>query len=226
MKAPDRQTIPFRACLGALCFLLVPASLAQEMQHPASGYLEAKLRTGLGAGHTKVGEDFQAEALSWWNIADCTLLQGARIYGKVVSATRHTKSSPESTLGLRIDSADCQGRPRTPLALHILEITAPESAPVPLHAVLPTGSAGMTSVSVAHDDNTAPDEETSSVRVGAVLGENHMKLEIAAGPGFADMLHSDKQSVSLLSGTRLVLGTREMVPADQQLHLHPEEQQP
>jgi hypothetical protein len=225
LKAPDRQTIPSLACLGVLCFLLVPASLAQDMQHPASGYLEAKLRIGVDAGHTKVGEKFQAEALSSWSIADCTLPQGARIYGKVVSATRHSKSSPESTLGLLIEGADCQGHPDSPLALHILEITGSDSSRVPLHAVLPVGSAGMSSLPMAHDDNTA-DEETSSVRVGAVLGENHMKLEIAAGPGFADMLHSDKQNVSLLTGTRLVLGTPGMIPADQQLHLHPGVQQP
>ena len=212
MKAPARQTIQPLACLGIFCFLSVLTSSAQDLQRPASGYLEARLSIGLDAGHTKVGDTFQARTLSWWSIADCTLPQGARIYGKVVSATRHTKSSPESTLGLLIQSADCQDHPRSPLALHILEITLPDSQSVPMHAVLPTGSAGMASAPIAHDDNTAKDESSSSVRVGAVVGEDWMRLGIAEGPHFAELLHSDKRNVSLLSCTRLVLGTAEMVP--------------
>ncbi|HYK35931.1 MAG TPA: hypothetical protein VEV40_08225 [Alloacidobacterium sp.] len=53
-----------------------------------------------------------------------------------------------------------------------------------------------------------------------------MRLEIAEGPNFADVVHSDKRNVNLLTGTRLVLGTKEMIPADQQLHLHAVEQGP
>ena len=79
----------------------------------------------------------------------------------------------------------------------------------------------MTSAPIAHDDNIAVDEETSSIRAGAVLGENHMKLEIAAGSNFADLLRSGKQTVSLLKGTQLVLGMPGMIPADQELHLQP-----
>ncbi|QNI30321.1 hypothetical protein H7849_14165 [Alloacidobacterium dinghuense] len=207
--------------------LSLPPILAQDPEHPASGYLEAKLRTGVDAGHTKIGEEFQAETLSGWSIAGCTIPQGGRIYGKVVAATRHTKSSPESTLGLLIEGVDCQGsHSRSGFALHVLEIMAPDLQSVPLHSVLPTGKGGMTSVPMAHDDNIASGDETSSIRVGAVLGENNMKLEIAAGPEFADLLRSDKQTVSLLSGTRLVLGTKEMIPDDMQLHFHPPGQEP
>ena len=221
MKAPDRHTFLSSLGIGVLCLLSFQPIVAQDPQRPASGYLVAKLRTGVDAGHTKVGEEFEAEALSWWSTGDCTLPQGARIYGKIVSATRHTKSSPESTLGLLIESADCQGHQRTPLALHILEVKGSDSLSVPLHSVLPTGTGGMTSAPIAHDDNIAVDEETSSIRAGAVLGENHMKLEIAAGSNFADLLRSGKQTVSLLKGTQLVLGMPGMIPADQELHLQP-----
>ena len=84
----------------------------------------------------------------------------------------------------------------------------------------------MTSAPMAHDDNIATDNETSSIRVGSVLGESNMKLEIAAGPSFADVLHSDKRTVSLLSGTRVVLGTKAMIPDDMQLHFHAAGQEP
>ncbi|HVW78603.1 MAG TPA: hypothetical protein VHB45_13395 [Alloacidobacterium sp.] len=71
---------------------------------------------------------------------------------------------------------------------------------------------------IAHDDNTKPDKESSSIRVGAIVGMMPMQLEIAAGPQFAEILRSDKRTVSLLTGTHLILGTKDMIPADQQLH--------
>jgi hypothetical protein len=76
----------------------------------------------------------------------------------------------------------------------------------------------MTTAPIAHDDNTTPDDDESSLRVGKVLGESGVRLEIAEGPHFAEVLHSDKQNVILLNGTRLILGTKEMIPGDQQLH--------
>jgi len=127
-----------------------------------------------------------------------------------------------------MESADCEDHPRTPLALHILEITTPDSLRVPLHSVLPAGGGGMSTASgvIAHDDNTAPEEATSAIRIGAVVGAIPMRLGIAEGPHFAELLHCDKRNVSLLSGTRLVLGTADMIPADPQLHLQPAEKQP
>jgi hypothetical protein len=84
----------------------------------------------------------------------------------------------------------------------------------------------MSTAPITHDDNTATDEASSSVRIGAVLGEIPMRLEIAGGPRFADVLYSDKRNVSLLSGSRLVLGTPDMVPADQQVHFQPTQKEP
>lgn len=226
MKAPDLQMLRCFSSLGILC-LCSTLAFTQNTNPPASGYLEASLRTGVQAGYTKIGEAFQATALSWWSIPDCTLPQGARIYGKVVSSVRHTRSSPESTLGLLIENADCQDHPHAPLSLHILEIVALDAA-VPLHTILPVGSGGMAAASgvIAHDDNTKPDQESSSIRIGAVVGEIPMRLGIAEGPHFAEVLHSGKRTVSLLTGTILVIGTADMIPADQQLHLHAEEKQP
>jgi hypothetical protein len=218
LKAPDPQSLRPLACFGLLCCLALAPSVAQDTQHPASGYLRVKLKTGLDAGHTKVGEPFQAEVVTPWVIGECALSHGARVYGQVVSATKHSRSSPESTLGLVIESVDCDRQQHTPLALHVLEIIAPDSFVTPLHAVLPTGSAGMTTAPIAHDDNTTPDDDESSLRVGKVLGESGVRLEIAEGPHFAEVLHSDKQNVILLNGTRLILGTKEMIPGDQQLH--------
>ena len=206
--------------------MAVPAS-AQNMDQPASGYLDARLQTGLDAGHARIGETFQAQAVSEWQMNDCIVSPGARIYGKVVSASRHTKSSPESTLGLLIEGAECEDHRRAPLALHILEITFPSDASVPMHSVLPLGSGGLAAGSavIAHDDNTAANQE-SSVHAGIVSGEIPMRLEIAGGPQFSDLLRSDKRTISLLTGTHLVLGTSEMIPADQQTHFHPTEKQP
>lgn len=194
------------------------------MQHPGSGYLEVVLKIGVDVAHTKVGEEFQAEALETWAINDCTLPQGARVYGKVVSATRHTKSSPDSALGLLIESIDCQGRPRTPFSLHVLEVNFPDSrnpvlSALPLHG----DSAGAGEAASVMGSGTQSDSE---IRVGQVVGEGGMRLEIAKGPNFADVVYSDKRNVSLLTGTRLVLGTKEMVPADQLLHLNAVEQKP
>ena len=225
MKVPDSQSHRLLASCGILCCLALVPSVAQDIQHPACGYLKVKLKTGLDAGHTKVGEAFQAEVLSPWTIGECALSHGSMVYGRAISATKHSKSSPESTLGLIIESADCDDHLRTPLALHILEIIVQDSHVIPLHSVLPTGSGGMTAAPIAHDDNIAPDE-AASVRLGAVLGESWIRLEIAEGPQFAEVLHSDTRNVSLLAGTRLVLGTQEMIPADLQLHLNATGQQP
>jgi len=202
------------------------------MPHPASGYLEAKLMIGLDAGHTKVGTAFQAEALQPWTVGDCSLSQGARIYGRVVSATKRSKSSPESTLALRIETADCDGHKRTPLALHILEVIAPDTSIDSLNNALPRDAQNSGSVvagtgaSALKNNNPASGRENSSIRVGAVTGDDEIRLEIAEGSHFADVLDSNKRNVSLLAGTRLVLGTADMVPGDQQLHLHPSERQP
>ena len=62
--------------------------------------------------------------------------------------------------------------------------------------------------------------------VGEVVGEKGMRLEIAEGPQFAELLRSNTQTVRLLAGTRLVLGTKEMIPADQQLHFDAPENKP
>lgn len=187
------------------------------MQHPASGYLEVALKIGLDAAHTKVGSTFQAEALETWIINECTVPQGGRVYGKVVSATRHTKFSPDSTLGLLIESIDCQDHPRTPFSLHILEVIFPDSrnpvlSALPLHG----DSAGEGEAASIMGSETRTDPE---IRVGQVVGEDGMRLEIAEGPNFADIVHSDKRNVNLLTGTRLVLGTKDMIPADRLLHL-------
>ena len=189
------------------------------MQPPESGYLEVALKIGVDVAHTKVGQEFQAEALETWIIDDCTLPQGAKVYGKVVAATRHTKSSPDSTLGLLIESIDCQGHPRTPFSLHILEVIIPGyrnpvSSALPIHG--DSAEAGEDASIMGRGART-----DSESRVGQVVGEGGMRLEIAEGPNFADVVHSDKRNVSLLTGTRLVLGTKEMIPADQLLHLQP-----
>lgn len=228
MIAPVWWKLRLSSSLGLLCVLsLSIASPSQDMQHPASGYLEVALKIGVNVAHTKVGQEFQAKSLETWNINDCTLPQGARVYGKVVSATKHTKSSPDSTLGLQIESIDCRGHPRTSFSLHILEVIIPDFRN-PVSSALPRNADSGGSM------GTGPDESIlggggladSETRVGEVVGEGGMRLEIAAGPNFADVVHSDKRSVSLLTGTRLVLGTTDMLPADQQLHLHAVDQKP
>jgi len=210
------------------CLLgLAAPSYAQDMQHPASGYLDVALKFGVDVTHTKVGQEFQAEALETWIINDCTLPQGARVYGKVVSATRHTKSSPDSKLGLLIESIDCQGHPRTPFSLHILEVIFPDSRN-PVSSALPRNADRDGSMGTGPDESIMGSgaRTDSETRIGQVVGEGGMRLEIAEGPNFADVVHSDKRNVNLLTGTRLVLGTKEMIPADQQLHLHAVEQGP
>lgn len=197
------------------------------MQHPASGYLEVALKTGIDATHTKIGQEFQAEALETWIINSCTLAQGARVYGKVVSAKKYTRFSPDSTLGLLIESVDCQGHPRTSFSLHILEVIIPDFRN-PVSSALPRNADSGGSMGTGPDESIMgggglPDSET---RIGQVVGEGGMRLEIAGGPNFTDVIHSDKRNVSLLTGTRLVLGTADMVPADQQLHLHAVGQEP
>ena len=221
MKALTRQTFWPLACLRLYFLFTSPQLLAQDIEHPASGYLEVRLKTGVDAMHTKVDEEFQAEALEAWIINDCTLAQGARVYGKVVSATRYTKSSPDSTLGLLIESIDCQGHPRTPFSLHILEVVIPDSRN-PVSSALPRNANSGGSMGTGPDESimgrgARTDYES---RVGIVEGEGGMRLGIAEGPNFADVVHSEKQNVSLLTGTRLVLGTNDMIPPDQLLHLH------
>lgn len=226
MIAPVWWKLRLSGALGLL-LCLSAASPAQDMQHPASGYLEVALKTGVDAAHTKIGQEFQAVALETWIINSCTLPQDARVYGKVVSATRYTRSSPDSTLGLLIEGVDCQGHPRTPFSLHILEVIIPDFRN-PVSSALPRNADSGGSMGTGPDESIMggggpADTET---RVGQVVGEGGMRLEIAAGPNFADVVHSDKRNVSLLTGTRLVLGTSDMVPADQQLHLHAVDQEP
>ncbi len=221
MKALTRQTFWPLACMGLYSLFTSPQLLAQDIEHPASGYLEVRLRVGVDAAHTKVGEEFQAEALETWIINECTLPQGARVYGKVVSATRHTKSSPDSTLGLLIESIDCQGHPRTPISLHILEVIIPDSRN-PVSSALPRNADSGGSMGTGPDESimgrgAGTDHES---RVGMVVGEGGMRLGIAEGLNFADLVYSEKRDVSLLTGTRLVLGTNDMIPPDQLLHLH------
>jgi hypothetical protein len=226
LKTPDRHTLRLLVCTGILCVLFGSASLAQDLQPPASGYLEARLRIGVDAGRMKADEAFQAEALSSWSTADCTMLPGARIYGKVVSGVRHTKSSPQSTLTLLIDGADCKNHRHAPLALHILEIIVPDAPREPVQAVLPLPGVGLNPAAAAARDQIEPDSRSSVIHVGEVVGEKGMRLEIAEGPQFAELLRSNTQTVRLLAGTRLVLGTKEMIPADQQLHFDAPENKP
>lgn len=222
MKAPVWQKLRLLSALGLFCSLrLATVSSAQDMQHPASGYLEVALRIGVDAAHTKIGDEFQAEALETWVINSCTLPQGARVYGKVVSATKHSKSSTDSTLGLLIESIHCQGHPRTPFSLHILEVIIPDNQN-PVSSALPRNAdnGGSIQVGPAETDLGRGAKTDPESRVGQVVGEGGMRLEIAEGPNFADVVHSDKRNVSLLTGTRLILGTRDMIPSDQLLHLH------
>lgn len=221
MKAPAWRKLRLSVCLGLLCSLaLATASHAQDMQHPASGYLEVALKIGLDAAHTKVGSTFQAEALKSWAINDCTLQQGERVYGKVVSATTYRKFSPDSTLGLLIESIDCQGHPRTPFPLHILEVIFPDPRN-PVSSALPrnANTGGSMATGPGESIMGSGAETDSEARLGQVVGGGGMRLEIAEGTNFADVVHSGKRNVNLLIGTRLVLGIRDMIPADQPLHL-------
>lgn len=218
MNAPNRLTLRAFISLGALCFISLAASRSQDIEHPSSGYLETKLRTGLDAGHTKVGEAFQAESLMSWKIGDCNVSKGARIYGYVVLATRHRKSSPESTLALRFESIDCDDHPHYPIALHILEVIEPDLQRNVLFEAMPRNGQYAGGVVDEATAGALKQGKDSSVRIGSIIGEDQMQLKIAAGPQFAEVLRSSKRTVSLLTGTHLILGTKDMIPADQQLH--------
>jgi hypothetical protein len=187
------------------------------IDRPLSETIEARATGGLDSAHLKPGKEIWMRVISGYVYPGCTLDQDAIIYGRVTAAST-LKNFSESELSLVFDHADCTGHAKKPLTLRLIGLVAPPDESRRMHDELPVEVAGGgRSVSTAvqglvnaYDLNLNPSGPPHTVHPGIVVNMPAVKLEPEGGPECSAKITSTKNSVTIGTGSELLLSL--MVP--------------
>jgi tetratricopeptide (TPR) repeat protein len=182
------------------------------IDRPLNETIEARATGGFDSAHLKVGKEIWVRVLSGVVYPGCTLDQDAILYGRVTAATS-LKNSSESELSVSFDHGDCDGHAKKPLSLRLIGLVAPPDESRRLHDELPVEVAGGgRSISIAaqglvnvYDLNLNPNGPPHTVHPGIVVNMPAVKLEPEGGPECSAKITSTKNSVTLGTGTELIL---------------------
>ena len=182
-----------------------------SMDHPISTTIEASVTGTLDSGHLKPGKEIWVKALTGWKLPECSMEEGANLYGHVVAATS-TKDGSSSELSLTFDHADCTGKGKKEISLQLIGLIGPPDEQQNMHDALPTEVAGggraiqaVVNGSSGIDDNLNPGGRPHTVHPGIVVRMPKIKLEPVAGPGCSAKITSTGHSVQLGTGAELIL---------------------
>lgn len=187
---------------------------------PLSTTLQARLTGGLDSAHLKPGKEIWVRVIDGEVYPTCTLDQDAILYGHVMSATS-SKNSDGSELSLMFDHGDCNGHAKKPLTMRLIGVVGPPADSRHLHDELPNEvGGGVRSIQMAnaglvnvYDMDLNPGGSPHTVQPGIVLNEPTLKLQPEQGPGCSTKLVSSGHSVTLGTGSQLILTL--MVPSGQ-----------
>jgi tetratricopeptide (TPR) repeat protein len=191
----------------------------QNGDHPINSTIQGGIKGWLDSAHLKPGQSISVRVLRDWIAPNCTLTEGATLYGHVLAATA-SKSSGTSELAVVFDHGDCSGHPKQELTLRIIGVAGGDTQYQGVHNAMPTEVSGgsraisdtAASMGAASDDNMKPGVAPKIVRPGVVAGIPHLKLIPEGGPQCSAMLTSEEHSVHLGSGAEFILTMQDMTP--------------
>lgn len=149
--------------------------------------------TGLmDAAHLKPGKQFYVKVVNGWQDPECTLDDGALIYGKITEAGR--AGNGKLQLGLKFERADCRGHANKPLGLRLIGVVGPAEYKG-LHDDLPAEVAGgarsiepVVAAENFEDMNLNPGGLPHTIQPGIVVRFPKLKIDLGAAPGCSDRL--------------------------------------
>ena len=180
--------------------------------HPYVSLIAAN-PTGLwDSGSLKAGASLTAKVMQEWMAPECTLEQGANLYGHVVSVA-HSKHHSKAELALVFDQGDCMGHGRQALTLNVIGLLAPDDDRQALHDAIPTQVSGegrnirdtVSALGYGTDFNLNPEKIPGMVRPGITLGMPGVELSLHAGPNCSVLLRNGRQDVRIGPKTQLLL---------------------
>lgn len=146
----------------------------------------------MDAAHMKPGKQFYVKVMNGWQDPECTLDDGAFIYGKVTEAGR--SSDGKLQLGLKFERADCRGHANKPLGMRLIGVVGPADHRG-LHDDLPTEIAGgarqiapVVAAENFEDMNLNPGGLPHTIQPGIVVRFEKLKINLGAAPGCSDQL--------------------------------------
>ena len=179
--------------------------------HPYVSLIAAN-PTGLwDSGSLKAGASLTAKVMQEWMAPECTLEQGANLYGHVVSVA-HSKHHSKAELALVFDQGDCMGHGRQALTLNVIGLLAPDDDRQALHDAIPTQVSGegrnirdtVSALGYGTDFNLNPEKIPGMVRPGITLGMPGVELSLHAGPNCSVLLRNSEQNVRIGPKTQLL----------------------
>lgn len=176
---------------------------------PVNRTIEARVTALMDSSHLKPGKTVFATVLFAINYAECSLSDGAIIYGHVTSAVS-SKNPDSSELGLAFDHADCGSHDKQEVRLRLIGVVAPPAHGEMLHSALPSEVAGgvqqMQEASTSGiDEALSPEYYPRTVHPGLVVRLPRMKLEPEGGPGCSARISSSDHNIQLAPRTDLIL---------------------
>lgn len=193
--------------------------LPDDVERPVHSTIEASVQFTMDSAHLKPGKSVWVKTTSEFTMPGCTLNQGAVLYGHVVAAASK-KTSDTAELSLIFDHADCQGRGKREIPLHLIGIVV-VGDPQNLHTVLPTevhGGARQISdtegATDGYDPKLAESITPSIIHPGLVVGDAQLQLEPTSGPECSARIVSGGRSVQMGRGFELILAPYATIAAN------------
>jgi hypothetical protein len=191
---------------------------------PLNQTIEAKVTGGLDSGRLKPGKEIWVKVANGYVYPGCTLEADSILYGRVISATS-SKNPNASELSLLFDHGDCTDRAKKPLKLRLIGLVAPPDESRRMHGEIPVEVAGgvqqaggsrtgQDAVSELNglDDNLNPGGPPRTIHPGIVVRMPDVKLVPEGGPECSAKITSTKNSVTIGTGSELILTMSTITP--------------
>ncbi|MGA9465410.1 MAG: tetratricopeptide repeat protein [Terracidiphilus sp.] len=193
------------------------ACAPDNSDHPINTTVEATIQGTLDSAHLKLGKEVWFKTLNGYTFSECSLNRDAIVYAHVVAANS-SKNPDSSELALAFDHGDCQGLGKKAISLRLIGLVAPPDQSRRMHSEIPVEVAGGVqqiggsgngndAVSALNglDENLTPGSAPHTVHPGIVVNMPAVKLEPEGGPGCSAKITSTSRSVTLGTGTELIL---------------------
>ena len=163
----------------------------------------------MDAGHLKPGKEFYVKMVNGWQDPECTLDDGAFIYGKVTESGKASNGSPQ--LSLKFERGDCNGHANKPLGLRLIGVVGTADFEG-MHDAMPVKVAGggrsIGDAVVGQDFldlNLNPGGLPHTIHPGIVVRIPKLQIEVGGGPGCSDRLTTTDSILRLAPKTVFLL---------------------
>jgi hypothetical protein len=187
------------------------------IDRPLNATIQARVTGGLDSAHLKPGKQVWVKVVNGYVFPGCTLDADAVLYGHVIAADS-SRSPAGSELSLTFDHGDCTGHAKKQLSLRLIGLVAPPDESRRMHGEIPVEVAGgaqqiggsrtgqdATTALNGLDENLNPGGPPHTIHPGIVVRMPDVKLEPEGGPECSAKITSTNRSVTLGTGSELIL---------------------